>query len=67
MSAITTQSFDLPTRARPSFVSLLPGGRQDFPVDAIADAYVTRNSRDALAKAGVVLHVRRRPQAEVVS
>jgi hypothetical protein len=67
MQRIVVEAQDLPGRSRPAFVGYMPGGRMDFPIDAIAEAYNTRNSRNALAKAGVVLHVKRIPKGELSS
>jgi hypothetical protein len=48
---------DGPRMARPSFVSWLPGGRQDFPNDPVAD----RARHERLKKEGRVT-TRRIPQ-----
>ena len=51
---------DGPRMARPWFASLLPGGKQEFPNDPIAD-----NSRDERLRAEGKIVIRRRPK-EVV-
>jgi hypothetical protein len=41
------QQIDLPALSRPAFVSWQAGGRQEFPVDRVADAARERNLRAA--------------------
>jgi hypothetical protein len=51
---------DGPRCPRPSYVSLIPGGRQDFPVDPKGDAYRSSLVREQAKREGRTL-VRRRP------
>ena len=39
------QPQDGPRMARPGFVSLLPGGKQNFPNDPVGDAHRTKLAR----------------------
>lgn len=43
---------DGPMLARPGFVSLLPGGRQEFPNDPIADQHRDKRVRNEAARLG---------------
>lgn len=46
---------DGPRMARPGFVSLLPGGKQEFPNDPIADAARDRQVRETARREGRTL------------
>lgn len=48
---------DGPVMARPGFVSLIPGGKQEFPNDPVAD----RARHERLKQEGKIV-VRRRPR-----
>ena len=50
---------DGPRLARPGFVSLLPGGKQEFPNDPIADA-----ARNKQLRAEGKIVIRRRPKED---
>jgi hypothetical protein len=57
------QAFEMadgPTVTRPAFVGWQAGGRQDFPVDRVADA-----ARDRALRAAGKITVRRIPAAAV--
>jgi hypothetical protein len=51
--------------SRPAFVSMLPGGKQEFPKDEKGEAYRTRLAREQAKKEGRVL-TRRIPKEEVL-
>jgi hypothetical protein len=53
---------DGPRMARPGFVLLLPGGRQEFPNDPIADAARNQQVREAAQREGRTLITRRIPK-----
>lgn len=54
---------DGPRMARPGFVSLLPGGKQVFPHDPVADNHRTQIARREAARLGRKL-TRRIPKEE---
>jgi len=53
---------DGPRLARPGFVSLLPGGKQEFPNDPVADAARDRQVRETAQREGRSFFIRRIPK-----
>lgn len=51
---------DGPICTRPSYVSLIPGGRQDFPIDPKGQAYRDQVAKEKAKQQGIQ-RVRRRP------
>jgi hypothetical protein len=53
---------DGPRMARPGFVSLLPGGKQVFPIDPVLDAARNRQVKEQARREGRTLITRRIPK-----